>query len=392
MKLMQNLFSKCFQSSVHIYCSSFVGQRFFSRNSNLSNGLLNNSTIIIKNEYFRTEKVTFECLSKFFPFPEHDEKVMKIINEINNAIERKRRCPEFLNPTEFHELYVLETKSQRSKYLSYLFKQEKLKEKDKLIKEEKKETSRKLKNETSFNCDFSKYGLGCKTLLINIRKKSINKFHNQRLANSVLFGNRIVIDLDYDDYMIEKERRSCAAQLRHIIVANKNNHNPFDLYFCNANPTFKCVQYLKHDVPNIEDSLNTFYDESYLDIFPSEQLVYLSPHANESLKSFDPSAIYIIGGFVDVVKKEKISTEKAFTEGIKSYSLPLDDHIKWKSGSKSLTINQVFEIMLILKNTGDWKKAFECIPIRKTNDTKSSEENQHSKNALNVEEQVLQTN
>jgi len=57
--------------------------------------------------------------------------------------------------------------------------------------------------------------------------------------------------------------------------------------------------------------------------------------------------------------------KKHLSKKIKSYSLPLDEHILWKAGTKSLTINQVFEIMLTLKNTGNWKKAFECIPTRK---------------------------
>jgi ribonuclease P protein 1 len=40
-------------------------------------------------------------------------------------------------------------------------------------------------------------------------------------------------------------------------------------------------------------------EQSYVDLFPKERLVYLSPHAEHELLEDDEDNIYVIGGFVD---------------------------------------------------------------------------------------------
>lgn len=53
---------------------------------------------------------------------------------------------------------------------------------------------------------------------------------------------------------------------------------------------------------DLEFPLN-IHEKSYLDIFPKEQLVYLTPHCKEQMSTYDHNAIYIIGGIVDKVMK-----------------------------------------------------------------------------------------
>ena len=43
-------------------------------------------------------------------------------------------------------------------------------------------------------------------------------------------------------------------------------------------------------------------ESSYLDVFPRERLIYLSPDSDEEMVSFDHDAVYIIGGIVDLSK------------------------------------------------------------------------------------------
>lgn len=45
------------------------------------------------------------------------------------------------------------------------------------------------------------------------------------------------------------------------------------------------------------------HKSSYLDLFPKQNLVYLTPHCREELTTYDHDAIYIIGGIVDKVSK-----------------------------------------------------------------------------------------
>ena len=79
-----------------------------------------------------------------------------------------------------------------------------------------------------------------------------------------------------------------------------------------------------------------------MDLFPKDQLVYLTPHCRTELDTWDNDAIYIIGAMVDKANQEPLSLAKAKEHGIKYAKLPLEKYIKWGSGSgKSLTLNQV---------------------------------------------------
>lgn len=43
------------------------------------------------------------------------------------------------------------------------------------------------------------------------------------------------------------------------------------------------------------------HENSYLDLFPKQKLVYLTPHCREEMDTFDHDAVYIVGAIVDKV-------------------------------------------------------------------------------------------
>lgn len=43
------------------------------------------------------------------------------------------------------------------------------------------------------------------------------------------------------------------------------------------------------------------HEKSYLDLFPKQKLVYLTPHCREEMDTFDHDAVYIVGAIVDKV-------------------------------------------------------------------------------------------
>lgn len=45
------------------------------------------------------------------------------------------------------------------------------------------------------------------------------------------------------------------------------------------------------------------HEDSYLNHFPKEKLVYLTPHCRNDLEEFNHDDIYIIGAMVDMVCK-----------------------------------------------------------------------------------------
>lgn len=68
----------------------------------------------------------------------------------------------------------------------------------------------------------------------------------------------------------------------------------------------------------------TVTDGSYLETYPREQLVYLTPHCREEMTHYDHNAVYIIGGIVDKMNAEPLTLAKAKREGIRMQKLPLD--------------------------------------------------------------------
>lgn len=63
---------------------------------------------------------------------------------------------------------------------------------------------------------------------------------------------------------------------------------------------------------------------------------------------------------------EPLSLAKAKKMGLRVARLPLDRYLQWGAGSgKSLTLNQMVNILLDLRKTGDWMTALKHVPRRK---------------------------
>ncbi|MCP9265124.1 Ribonuclease P protein subunit p30 [Dirofilaria immitis] len=105
------------------------------------------------------------------------------------------------------------------------------------------------------------------------------------------------------------------------------------------------------------------------------QLSYLakgrdSPHAELDLEEVEGSKAYVLGGIVDRVAQHRLHPHAtllaAEQDGIKVCRLPIDKYIKWKSGSKSMTLLAVTSILYsVYESCGDWEDAFKkYVPVR----------------------------
>lgn len=300
---------------------------------------------------------------------EKKKKILMILMEHEVAKLEGRRVPDKLNVEDMRELLILYSFSSRVRYMSFLHTKELAKKSERLKREvKKKEYQAWLKEkENLVPSEHLTYGIGNNTLLLRVRKKSIMRYYNQRLANSSLYGQKIVLDLDYDGFMRKQDSNNCSEQLLELYSVNRKNWAPFDLFFCNAHHDHPTMKTFRKYMPNIfaPDNFITVTDLSYLDIFPKEKLVYITPFAREPLRLYDPSAIYIIGGLVDKCIKEPVVMAKAKREGVKAVHLPFEEYVMWGRGSKSLPLNHIIAILLEMKNTNDWNKAFRLVPKRK---------------------------
>ncbi|CAK1540119.1 unnamed protein product [Leptosia nina] len=306
--------------------------------------------------------------------PEIEKKLRILMLEVEVIRQDGRTAPDYLNVSQWENLLEYKSRNQRASYLTYLWKNEKNREnkkaKQKARRRELEETDEEDLKEFP---DDLLYGIKHRSLFLRIRDQSINNFDNYRAVRALMHGQSIVIDCSYEEHMVKRETLNAAKQLTFVFGDNRLHKEPFNLHLCNVNKSGVFMEQFRKNVPSIDEPwfpLN-IHSESYMNIFPQEKLVYLTPHCRDELTHFDHDAIYIIGCMVDKTVNDPLSLAKAKKDGLKMAKLPLDRYLEWAPGSKkNLNINHMVPILLDLKTTGDWEFALRHIPRRKLMQTK----------------------
>lgn len=204
------------------------------------------------------------------------------------------------------------------------------------------------------------------TYLLKFFSVSEDNFHGWRTAQAMVHGQPLVFDMVYDRYMSKKEMENTVSQLMMSEGLNRRSVDPFHIHFCNLQPG---GAYHNELVKRYGEAWNnlliTATEKSHSDIFPRDQLVYLTADSPNVLKEFDHDKIYIVGAFVDKSQKTGVSLGNAKRLKLATARLPLDNYLKWDSGGKNLTLNQMIEILMTVKDNGDWKNALSFVPTRK---------------------------
>lgn len=312
-----------------------------------------------------TENPDFTSITNDDPVLEKKLKILFL--EVEVMRQSGHRVPQNINLRQWKELLTLETRTGRRKYLSYIFRAEKSRENRKKKKAEQKQQREDEVKKLPENNHII-YGLGFNTMFQRVYDTTINNLYNNKLIQAMQFGQKLVVDCSYDSHMTLREAMNCGKQLTYMFSENRAHDNPFDLYLCNAVREGNTMKQFVKFIPTLYDPdfpIN-ITEKHYLDIFPKESIVYLTPHCREEMREFDHDAVYIIGAMVDKANNEPLSLAKAKREGLKMEKLPLDRHLLWGSGgSKSLTLNQVINILLDIRATGSWDKALQHVPRRK---------------------------
>ncbi|KAJ8917654.1 hypothetical protein NQ315_005101 [Exocentrus adspersus] len=302
-------------------------------------------------------KVNIEHIANGDKELEHKLKVILLEAEVMRQEGKPVPEESFLTVEHWKELLELPTRSSRRKYFEFLLKKEAF--------DIQREAEKRPETLEEFA---SKYDLSHNNIFLRFYDSTMNQMYNSRLIQAMMFGQKLVVDCGYDENMSKRENLNCAKQLMLLFAENRAHDDPFDLHFCNADPNGILIKQFAKFIPNVYEPsfpLN-LHQASYLDLFPRDQLVYLTPHCKQEMTEFDHDTIYIIGGIVDKVNNEPLSLAKAKREGIRMAKFPLDKYLLWGSGSgKSLTLNQVGAILNDVKLKGNWEYAFRHVPKRK---------------------------
>jgi len=335
-----------------------------------------------------TEDPDFTSITNDDPVLEKKLKILFL--EVEVLRQSGHRVPQNINLRQWKELLTLETRSGRRKYLSYIFGVEKARENRKKKKAEQKQ-EREVEMKKFPENNHLIYGLGHNTLFQRVYDATINNLYNSKLIQAMQFSQKLVVDCSYDSHMTVREAMNCGKQLTYMFSDNRAHDNPFDLYLCNAVRESNTMKQFVKFIPTLYDPdfpIN-ITEKHYLDLFPKENIVYLTPHCREEMREFDHDAVYIIGAMVDKTNGEPLSLAKAKREGLKMVKFPLDRHLLWGAGgSKSLTLNQVIKILLDIRATGSWDKALQHIPRRKL--ARAEDINERSLQEMGKSKQKLQ--
>lgn len=188
---------------------------------------------------------------------------------------------------------------------------------------------------------------------------------------------RIVIDMDFNEYMTDSEIKKAVQQAGRIYAANRHSQDPCQLY----------ISSLKDRIRDSFASANTGYknwdincsDKDYLELFKtcdssqpnSSDFIYLTGDSEHNLPDAemlvkDRSKIFVIGGLVDHNRHKNLCYERAVARGVSTAKLPIKEHVTLCQ-RHILSTFTVFEIMLkVLGSHVSWKEALLCnIPKRK---------------------------
>lgn len=268
------------------------------------------------------------------------------------------KMPSQMTDAHWMEALRRETRSQRRKFYNFLRRKE-----SRIVKraEKKKQNESTVRtNDSRGTPEIAPY------LLINQQK--INTTFGRWHCEAVQFGPDLVVDLSFDEHMLQRESANCAQQIVAAYHCNRRNRHPFHLHLCNARDEQATVRYLRRYMKNLgsPDCLMSVHRSTYLDLFPTERIVYLTPHCDDELTEYNPESVYVIGGIVSTCHRRPLSLLKATAERLVMAKLPLDRYVRFENpGSKSLTLDQMMNVMLDLKDTGDFNAAFKHVPRRK---------------------------
>ena len=84
-----------------------------------------------------------------------------------------------------------------------------------------------LRREVEENPEGIRYGLNMNTFFPYIRETTMLATQNIKLAQARMFGQPLIFDLDYDDWMDGREQTNTAMQIRDAHAYNKDARDPF---------------------------------------------------------------------------------------------------------------------------------------------------------------------
>uniref|UniRef100_W8BQE2 tRNA (guanine(9)-N(1))-methyltransferase n=1 Tax=Ceratitis capitata TaxID=7213 RepID=W8BQE2_CERCA len=175
----------------------------------------------------------------------------------------------------------------------------------------------------------------------------------------------VAIDLDYDDLMHDRDVAKCIKQCLRIYTINRRSKCPGQLDITGIKTDGRIHTSLKRNDGWENWHLNYYFDKTHLDIFPKQNLVYLTCESDNVLDRLENGITYVIGGLVDHNHHKGLCHQRATENGLRTARLPLSEHVNMKTRAVLSTFH-VFEILMRVAEGQPWTDAImETLPERK---------------------------
>lgn len=212
------------------------------------------------------------------------------------------------------------------------------------------------------------YGKWKTTMFIGFNRETLRKANDRLVRDAILFGPRLAIDFGYSEELMKPMTyQTMMTQIYFTLNEIRKARTPFHLNLCNLQPGSQLERFFRKEMPYMfqPNSLINVTSQSYLDIFPRKSLVYLTADAERTLPRVDPEKVYVIGGLCDKFSRGAHSYNKARSEGVPAFKLPLEQYFFFKL-DRTLTVNAVTGILCNYLEKPDWRHALiGKIPTRK---------------------------
>ncbi|KAM9262234.1 tRNA methyltransferase 10 homolog B [Morus bassanus] len=195
--------------------------------------------------------------------------------------------------------------------------------------------------------------------------RSLAALAKERLLEARASGPRLCVDLGVADRMTQKETSRLASQIRRLYGANRRAEKPF--WLCLTE--FVVGSLIYEECFRMNDGFSNYLmdttQESYLDLFPLDAIVYLTPDSENVLEDIEPNKVYILGGLVDESIHKKLTLQRAQEQSLQTARLPIREYMVKNMNTKNyhsetLAINQVFDVLSTYYDTRSWPAALKA--------------------------------
>lgn len=158
---------------------------------------------------------------------------------------------------------------------------------------------------------------GYASIFRHLGRQNEKYIREQLLLPSARLGEALVVDCGFeDDHVREFYLNTLVDQIQYLSADLTRYHSPSFVYLCNLSPQGRIQAEFTRRAA-LQNMCFEATPASYLELFPREKLVYLSPDSNHEMTSFDHDAVYILGGIADLSEsRSRVERRRRYAPGI----------------------------------------------------------------------------